>query len=197
MSPAGKPRQCTHVRLSTTLSSPSRSVQYSTPVSVIAYTSRSLRTSPGILDLEENRTPNLIFNRTERWDEERENGEGVRGGVGRRHRFALQCVWKRLDWALITLRGNEDFVVPIFLSKPSFVRPRHYRDTIVFTGKLGYVFYKTPQCTAVYWWLWSVFFFFLSSKAIFFFSRHCHPRFPRTFKWTVSSTKIKWSKVMI
>lgn len=81
MSPAGKPRQCTHVRLSTTLSSPSRSAQYSTPVSVIAYTSRSLRTSPGILDLEENRTPNLIFPIEQRDETRRRRGkEQGRGG---------------------------------------------------------------------------------------------------------------------
>lgn len=69
---------------------------------------------------------------------EMRRGEGERGGRRgrgcRRHRFALQCVWKRLDWALITLRGNEDFVVPIFCQNP-LLWDRHYRYTIVFTEK--------------------------------------------------------------
>lgn len=50
VSPAGKPRQCTHVRPSTSRSSPSRSERYSAMVSVISNSSRLLRIGSGILD---------------------------------------------------------------------------------------------------------------------------------------------------
>lgn len=81
MSPAGKPKQCTHVRQSMTLSSPSRSAQYSTLVSVIAYTSRSLRTSTPRLDLGGNlEHPIWSWVEERELDEERENGEELSWG---------------------------------------------------------------------------------------------------------------------
>lgn len=157
MSPAGKPRQCTHVRLSTTLSSPSRPAQYSTLVSVIAYTSRSLRTRPGILDLEENRTPNLIFNWTERWDKEGEGGEGWAGDTD----LVGGVSEKKLSWALITHRGNEGFVVLFFVVRTFFYEPHVLQSayTELFTSRhaRGDGFDMTSQCNEkkVYWLLWS------------------------------------------
>lgn len=152
MSPAGKPGQCTHVRLSTTLSSPSTSATYSTVVSVIAYTSRSLRTSPGILDLEENRTANLIFNWTERWD--KEGDTDLVCGVSE----------SKLNWALITHRGNEDFSSPYFLyfcENP----PLWDTDSI---KCIYWIMYKQTclwRCfwydLRIYWLLWSRSFTFL------------------------------------
>lgn len=130
MSPVGKPRLCTHVRLSTTLSSPSQSAQYSTPVSVIAYTSRSLRTSLGTLDWRKTEHP--IWSAGERRDETR-RGEwgsggmevGVRGGggsVGQKTDLLFYLSGKWFDWALITLRGNEGVLGFFFRDFLAFMR---------------------------------------------------------------------------
>lgn len=55
------------------------------------------------------------------------NGE-MRGEASEQEgkREALQWAWKRLDWTLITISGNEDFVGPMFLA--SFVQLRHCGD---------------------------------------------------------------------
>ena len=129
VSPAGKPRQCTHVRLSTTPSSPSRSERYSPPVSVITYTSRSLRTSLGILDLEENRTPNLILNRTEMRREVGEQGEERQTQIC--SSVCLEEAWLSFNHS----RRKWGFCSSYFLSKP-LVRHKHYTDTIDCTKKL-------------------------------------------------------------
>lgn len=54
---------------------------------------------------------------------EMRRGAGEQGG----ERETLQRAWKRLDWALITLSGNEDLVGPI-VPLASFVRLRLCRD---------------------------------------------------------------------